>query len=46
MKELINKYNAIKSLAKEMMKMGNISEYLKLLKEANDLKLEFIRVKK
>ena len=46
MKELKNKYNAIKALAKEMMKLGNISEYLNLLKEANELKLELIRIKK
>jgi hypothetical protein len=34
MNELKTKYEAIKSLAKEMMKLGNIAEYFRLLNEA------------
>ena len=34
MNELKTKYEAIKSLAKEMMKLGNIAEYFRLINEA------------
>jgi len=34
MKDLKIKYEAVKSLAKEMMKLGNIAEYFRLLNEA------------
>ena len=34
MNELKTKYDAIKSLAKEMMKLGNIAEYFRLINEA------------
>jgi hypothetical protein len=34
MKDLKIKYEAVKSLAKEMMKLGNIAEYFRLINEA------------
>lgn len=45
MKELKKQYEAIKSLAVEMMKIGNVSEHLRLLQQANELKLELVRIK-
>jgi len=45
MKELKKQYEAIKSLAVEMLKIGNVAEHIKLLQQANDLKLQLVRVK-
>ena len=45
MNELKIKYEAVKSLAKEMMKLGNVSEYFRLLNELNGLNLKMQTVK-
>lgn len=37
MNELKIKYEAVKSLAKEMMRLGNITEYFRLLNEATTI---------
>jgi len=37
MNELKKKYEAVKSLAKEMMKRGNVTEYFRLLNELTTL---------
>jgi len=37
MNDLKTKYEAVKSLAKEMMKLGNVAEYFRLLNEATAL---------
>ena len=41
MKELRNKYKAIKHQAIELMKGGNVNAYLAKLKEVDDLKTVF-----
>ncbi len=43
MEKQTTKYQAIKSLAKEMMKMGNITEYYKLLNELLVVKRQLIK---
>lgn len=45
MKELKRQYDAIKSLAVEMLKIGNVPEHIRLLQQANELKLELVRIK-
>lgn len=44
MKDLKFNYEALKSLAKEMMKMGNVSEYFRILNEINSLQTSHILV--
>lgn len=44
MKELKNKYTALTSLAKELMKRGNVSEYINVLSEISILKKQMIIV--
>ena len=45
MKELRNKYFALKTQAMEMMKNGNINGYLAKLIEVNDVRLQLIQIK-
>jgi len=45
MKELKIKYEALKSLAKEMMKTGNVSEYFRLISEISKLETSPVLVK-
>ncbi len=45
MKELKLKYESLKALSKEMMKMGNISEYFNLLTEMNLLQKSIVAIK-
>jgi len=45
MNELKIKYEALKTLAKEMMKMGNVTEYFRLLNELNGLNLKMVATK-
>ena len=45
MNEIKMQYEALKALAKEMMKSGNISEYFRLLNELNTLQLKPAMVK-
>jgi len=44
MKELRNKYKAIKHQAIELMKGGNVNAYLAKLKEVDDLKMQMIQI--
>ena len=43
MEKQTNKYQSVKSLAKEMMKIGNITEYYKLLNELLVVKRQLIK---
>ncbi|MGB0136471.1 MAG: hypothetical protein ACPF83_04460 [Flavobacteriales bacterium] len=45
MKELRNKYFALKTQAMEMMKNGNINGYLAKLIEVNDVRLQLVQIK-
>ena len=45
MKELRNKYFALKTQAMEMMKHGNITGYLAKLIEVNDERLQLVQLK-
>ena len=45
MKELRNKYFALKTQAMEMMKHGNINGYLAKLIEVNDVRLQLVQIK-
>ncbi len=45
MNELKSQLSALKSLAKQLMKIGNISEYFNTLKEVNALEMELNLVK-
>ena len=38
------KYQALKSLSKEMMKIGNVTEYYKLLNELLVIKSQLVRL--
>ena len=40
MKELKLRYENLRSLAKEMMKLGNIGEYLRILNEMSSVQLK------
>jgi len=44
MKELKNRYHALKSQAMELMQKGNINAYLAKLVEINDTKLQLIQI--
>jgi len=44
MKDLRNRYTALKFQAMELMKKGKISPYLAKLQEVNDAKLQMIQV--
>jgi hypothetical protein len=43
MEKNTKKYQALKSLSKEMMKRGNVSEYYKLLNELLVVKSQLVR---
>ena len=45
MKELRNKYFALKTQAMEMMKPGNINGYLSKLIEVNAVRLQLVQIK-
>ncbi len=45
MKELRNKYFALKTQAMEMMKNGNINGYLAKLIEVNDVRLQLVQIR-
>ena len=45
MKELRNKYFALKTQAMEMMKKGNVNGYLAKLIEVNDVRLQLVQIK-
>jgi len=45
MKDLKSQYNALKSLAKEMMKIGNVSEYFRLLNEMAHVQSKLVAVR-
>lgn len=45
MNELKSKLSTLKSLAKELMKMGNLSEYFNTLKEVNAIESQLLLVK-
>lgn len=45
MNELKSKLSTLKSLAKELMKMGNLSEYFNTLKEVNAIESQLFLVK-
>lgn len=45
MKELRNKYFALKTQAMDMMRNGNINGYLAKLVEVNDVRLQLVQVK-
>lgn len=42
MNDLKIKYEGMKSLAKQMMKVGNLAEYFRILNEANKLQLSLV----
>ena len=44
MKELRNKYTALKYQAIELMQAGRINAYLAKLQEVNDLRLQMIQI--
>ena len=44
MKELKNKYHALKTQAIELMQKGNINAYLAKLVEVNDTKMQLIQI--
>lgn len=44
MKDLKNRYSALKHQAIELMKKGNINAYLAKLQEVNDAKLQLIQI--
>ena len=44
MKELKNKYTAMKMQAKELMQRGNISAYLAKLHEIQDIKMQIVQL--
>lgn len=44
MKELMNRYTALKHQAIELMKAGKVSAYLAKLQEVNDLKFQLIQI--
>jgi hypothetical protein len=44
MKELMNRYTALKHQAIELMKAGKISAYLAKLQEVNDLRFQMIQI--
>lgn len=44
MKELKNKYTALKTQAMELMQIGNISAYLAKLQEVQDLRLQIVQL--
>ena len=45
MNELTTQLNALKSLAKELMKTGNIAAYFNVLKEANTIENKLMLIK-
>lgn len=45
MKELLNKYTALKFQAIELMRRGRINAYLVKLQEVNDLKLQIVQLR-
>lgn len=45
MKELRNKYFALKNQAMDMMRNGNVNGYLAKLIEVNDVRLQLVQVK-
>ena len=44
MKELKNKYTALKSQAMELMRAGRINAYLAKLVEVNDVRMQLIQI--
>lgn len=44
MKELMNRYTALKHQALELMKAGKVSAYLAKLQEVNDLRFQMIQI--
>ena len=44
MKELRNRYEAMKQQAKELMTSGNVNAYLAKLSEVNDIKIHGLQV--
>lgn len=44
MKDLMNRYTALKHQAIELMKAGRISAYLAKLQEVNDLRFQMIQI--
>lgn len=45
MKELVNRYTAMKMQALELMNIGNVSAYLVKLQEVSDLKLQIVQLR-